>query len=45
MTARVDDSARAVMSAAALRLGVGAEYVSSLSLYAFSRDGCDRRIH
>ncbi|KAH8094267.1 palmitoyl-(protein) hydrolase [Aureococcus anophagefferens] len=31
------------MSAAALRLGVGAEYVSSLSLYA-SRDGCDRRI-
>jgi len=32
------------MSAAALRLGVGAEYVSSLSLYAFSRDGCDRRI-
>ncbi|KAK7249613.1 palmitoyl-(protein) hydrolase [Aureococcus anophagefferens] len=37
-------SARAVMSAAALRLGVGAEYVSSLSLYAFSRDGCDRRI-
>lgn len=44
VTARVDDSARSVMSAAALRLGVGAEYVSSLSLYAFRDGGCERRI-
>ena len=38
VTARNDDTCRSIQSAAALAIGVGAEYVSALGLYAY--DGC-----
>lgn len=38
VTARHDDACRSVLSAAALAIGVGAEYVSSLGLYAYDSD-------
>ena len=39
VTARNDDTARSIQSAAALAIGVGAEYVSALGLYAYDGDG------
>ena len=44
VTARNDDTARSIQSAAALAIGVGAEYVSALGLYAYDTDGrCSAR--
>ena len=39
VTARNDDTCRSIQSAAALAIGVGAEYVSALGLYAYDGDG------
>ncbi len=39
VTARNDDTARSIQSAAALAIGVGAEYVSALGLYSYDTDG------
>ena len=39
VTARNDDTRRSIQSAAALAIGVGAEYVSALGLYAYDTDG------
>ena len=39
VTARNDDTGRSIQSAAALAIGVGAEYVSALGLYAYDGDG------
>ena len=44
VTARNDDTARSIQSAAALAIGVGAEYVSALGLYSYDGDGrCSAR--
>ena len=39
VTARNDDTCRSIQSAAALAIGVGAEYVSALGLYNYDSDG------
>ena len=39
VTARNDDTCRSIQSAAALAIGVGAEYVSALGLYSYDTDG------
>ena len=44
VTARNDDTCRSIQSAAALAIGVGAEYVSALGLYSYDSDGrCSAR--